>query len=43
MADSVNGGAAEIVAECKQRFQNVTTEGDTKIQELIDKYFDEKG
>ena len=34
--------AAEIIAECKERFQNVTSEGDTKLQELIDKYFDDK-
>lgn len=34
---------AENIAECKQLFQNVTAEGDTKIQELIDKYFKEKG
>ena len=34
--------AAEIIAECKERFQNVTAEGDTKLQELIDKYFKDK-
>lgn len=34
--------SAEIITECKQRFQNVTAEGDAKIIDLINKYFNDK-
>ena len=30
------------VAECKTRFQSATTEGDQRIQEIIDKWFNEQ-